>query len=286
MTWSWHIEVKARVFARLACLSLLMVQAGWQLAWAHPDLLLQIEELSRQLQAEPYRADLLGRRGDLYRRHGDFTSAAADLARARLAQPGYPALDYFEALLLLDTEQPGAAAQILDRYLANQPEDASGWVLRARARLALDHPDRAARDFAEAIRRAEAPPPALYRDWAIALAAAGESQWTAAGDAINQGLEQFPRDPALLALGIDLALAGNQPTEAENYFGRLPEKVNQLPQWQFRLELLHCLQGKSKPGCKPSCLQSAKSAMQHQGTQQASPDPSPVCNAPPDGADP
>jgi hypothetical protein len=87
MTLSWCFKV--------CCLVVLSTLATP--AWSHPDLL-QIEELDLALAPRPKDADLLARRGDLYRQHEDYAAAALDLAAARAAQPDYPLLDLFEAM--------------------------------------------------------------------------------------------------------------------------------------------------------------------------------------------
>jgi predicted Zn-dependent protease len=209
--------------------------------WGHQDLLLQIEELDRALASRPADADLLARRGDLYRRHEDYAAAALDLAAARAAQADYPLLDLYEGMLLLDTGNPAGAEELLSRYLKDHPQQASAWILHARAQLALGQAEQAAQDYARAIHDADLPSPELYRDWSLALVAAGEEHWPAAGKAVDSGLERFRQDVSLLALGADIALAENQPDVAKAYVNRLPTAITRLEQWQARLELADCL---------------------------------------------
>ena len=257
MTQSWCF--KACLLIALSTLALP--------AWSHQDLLLQIEELDRALASRPEDADLLARRGDLYRRHEDFTSAALDLAAARAAQPDYPLLDLFEGMLLLDTGNPAGAEALLSRYLNDHPQHASAWILHARAQFALGQAELAAQDYAKAIHYADLPSPELYRDWSLALVAAGQKQWNAASKAVDSGLERFPQDVSLLALGADIALAENQPGAAKAYVNRLPPAITRLEQWQARLELADCLWRASE---NKHCERSAIQGLQRQAGQAGS----------------
>ena len=56
-------------------------------AFAHPDLVLQIEALDIQLESNPTDSESLIKRGDLYRRHEDYNAAATDFAAARKINP-------------------------------------------------------------------------------------------------------------------------------------------------------------------------------------------------------
>ncbi len=240
MVLSWCFKSGCVQIPRFASL-LIILSALVTPAWSHSDLLLQIEELNLAVASRQTDAELLVRRGELYRRHEDFAAAAVDLAAARAAQPDYPLLDLYEGMLLLDTGEPAGAEELLGRYLQDHPRQASAWILRARARLALGQAEPAAQDYAQAIRYADQPSPELYRDWSLALVAARADHWSAARDVVDVGLGLFPREVSLLALGTDIALAENQPGVATAYVKQLPPTITRLGKWQTRLELAGCL---------------------------------------------
>jgi len=200
---------------------------------------------------------LLARRGDLYRQHRDYALAAADFIAARSAQADYRLLDFYEGLLELETGQPDVARQSFSRYLLNQPQHAHAWELRAQSWLALGQPEKAAEDYSQAVLHADQPSPSLYRDWALALVAAGEGHWVGAREVVDRALFRFPLDVALLALGTDTALAQNLPGEARAYLERLPPAVAQVPRWKACIELLNCLEGKAAGDSAGKCLQTA-----------------------------
>jgi tetratricopeptide (TPR) repeat protein len=226
-------------------------------AWSHPDLLLQIEELNLALASRPGDPDLLASRAELHRRHEDYQAAAADLTAARTAKPDYPLLDLYEAMLLLDTGNAESAEVLLSRYLLTYPAQASAWILYARARLAQGRAVEAAEDYAQAVRYADQPSPELYRDWSLALVAAGTEHWRAARDLVDTGLDRFPRDVALVALGSDIALAENQPNIATVYINRLPPTITRLEPWQARHVLTECLGLENASNRRRECQETA-----------------------------
>ncbi len=95
-------------------------------ALGHPDLILQIEALDKQIASDPENAELLGKRGDLHRRHQGFEVAADDFRAARAAEPNYALVDFLEAKLMLDVGKPDLAERLLSRYLVTHPEHAFG----------------------------------------------------------------------------------------------------------------------------------------------------------------
>ena len=238
-------------------------------AWCHADLLLQIENLDRLLLAEPDNASLLAQRGDLYRRHEDYVAAARDFAAARTAQPDYPMLDFYEGQLLLETGDARQAEVLLDRYLLEYPQHAGAWILRAEIQLAMGEAENAANDYAMAVQYADQATPGLYRDWALALVAAGESRWLHASSVVDSGLEVFPRDISLLALGMDIALAEDRPDAAAAYIDRLPPTVTRLAAWQARSDRLDCLKAQAGGEAEWTCRAAAIAALREQASPPA-----------------
>lgn len=231
--------------------------------FAHPDLLLQIEQLDREIATHPQNAELLARRGDLHRRHQDYAAASSDLNAARAADPGYALVDLLEGSLFLDTGRPDRAEQSLSRYLATHPEHAAAWILRARAWLGLDKPASAAEDLQKAIATAGKPGPEVYRLLVLSLAAQGADRGDAALRAVNAGLARFPVEVSLLALGADIALGLDRLGEADSYFRRLPDAVRALPQWQSRMAVADCMSTTGGPQ-RAACAARARENLDRQ----------------------
>lgn len=227
-------------------------------AWGHPDLMLQIEVLTAKLQLQPAEAELLVQRGDLYRRHEDFTAAAEDFTAARNIQPDFPTLDYYQGRLFLEMGDAGLAEALLSRYLVSHADHAAAWALLGQARLSLGQAEAAAADYQQAINRSEKPSPSLYRLQVVALVTAGPSHRESAREVVDTGLDHFPLEVSLLGLGTDIALAENAPEVAAGYIETLPHSIRKLARWQSRIELQQCLGEKSADQVAASaCLQRA-----------------------------
>ena len=211
--------------------------------FAHADLLLQIEEISRQIAQHGENPDLYLKRGALYWRHGGWSASDKDFQKVRELAPGHPLVDWFEARLLIDTDQPGKADALLSRFLRQNPEHGTAYRDRAVARWDLNQPLLSARDYQSAISNSERPSPSLFRSLILSLLAAGRDHAAEAMAEINNGLNRFSRELSLLGLGVDLALARSDPQLAFQLMARLPQGLSDLPQWQFRKAVWYCLDG-------------------------------------------
>src|SRR5438876_8647915 len=112
-----------------------MLLTAWlpRLAWAHADLLLQIEDVTKQLEKEPNNPELYLRRGELRRAHVEWEAAYADYDRALALAPDLAIIDLARGRLFLDSGWPLSARAALDRFLSRQPNHVEALVLRARA---------------------------------------------------------------------------------------------------------------------------------------------------------
>lgn len=231
---------------------------------SHQEIQAQINALDLQIMQHPGDAGLLIKRGDLYRRHGDFPAAERDFLAAEQAQPAADDLAYFRGRLQLDAGQPAAAEQSFSRYLDDHPSQVKALILRAEARLALRQPLAAADDYGQAVLLSESPAPELYRNNALSLVAAGEPHWPAARAVIDSGLTRFALEVGLLALAVDIALAQDDLEGARMYFSRVPEAIRSLPQWTARAALLAGLAA-VKPGERLAALSAAREELLARG---------------------
>lgn len=242
---------------------LILLAALTSPAWGHPDLMVQIEALDAQLEAQPGNVELLLKRGDLYRRHQDYTAAARDFNTARSIDPSHPEIDFYAGRLSLAVGDGMEAERLLARYLADHPHHAAAWTLHAEANIQNSSPGTAAEYFAQAIRSSDRPSPGLYTRYALSLGANGEPSWTGALQLIDEALQRFPLELTLLGIGTDVALAQNHPAEAAWYMQILPQALRDLPQWKKRGEAAECLAG-AESAAQVQCLQQAKASLARQ----------------------
>jgi predicted Zn-dependent protease len=213
--------------------------------YSHTDIELQIAEATRQLEQHPGNADLLLRRGDLYRRHEDRDLALADFTQVRALEPGHSDIDWFEGRLLVETGSPEEGVSLLDRFLLANPGHSIALQNRAQGYLLLTRPKLAAQDYLTVIRLNDKPSPALYNAAAKALVKAGANHYPEAMHVIRQGLQQFPAEISLSGIGTDISLARGDSKTASSLIDQIPAPVQKLYQWQLRLALLNCQLGQN-----------------------------------------
>ncbi len=209
----------------------------------HPDLQLQIDEISKQLALDPDNVELLLSRGDLQRRHENWDLARVDFNRVRELQPGNETVDWYEGRLEVQAGQAVVGVRYLDRFLGANPDHLIALQNRASGYLSLNQPLLAANDYQSVILNSERPAPSLYRANAVALIRAGADHFPAAMEVVLQGLSNFPAEVTLTAIATDLSLAQSDMGTAKRLINELPAPVLNLPQWQTRNALLECQSG-------------------------------------------
>jgi len=224
---------------------------------AHPDLLGQIEALTGQIEAEPENAELLVKRGDLYRRHEDYAASAVDIANARKLAPDNVQIDFYEGRMLYESGDPAGAEGLMAQYLINNPRHVEAWLIRGDANTRLRLPGPASNYYAMALLIGDKPSPEVYRRNILSLTASGESTWVTARQLVDDGLQNFPAEVTLLGLGTDIALAVNRPKAATAYISVLPDALLELPEWQERSALAGCLKSPASDIQEP-CLDEAR----------------------------
>jgi len=209
-------------------------------------LLLQIEELSNQISKDPQNTELIIRRGDLYRRHGDWNAAEIDFQKVRELSPGDMSIDWYEGRLLVESGRYEDGIALLTRLLEQDDQNGGAYRVRAEARWLFKQPLLAARDYQLAIDNSERPSPSLYRSLVLSLVAAGVEHTDEAIKAVDDGLDRFKGEITLLGLGVDLSLSQKDVRQAQRYWKRVPARLTALSQWQFRQAILYCIEGDQK----------------------------------------
>jgi tetratricopeptide (TPR) repeat protein len=190
----------ARVVTGLAALVLGLAPAPR--AFAHDGLHDQIEQVTRRIAETPGDGALYLKRGELYRLHGEWDRALADLDRASRLAPGLAAVEFARGRTLLEAGRPAEARAALDRFLAHAPAHVEALLTRARARAALGEHAGAAADYTRALELMPRPEPDVYLERARALAAADRVEEAVRG--LDEGIARLGPLVTLELCAVDL----------------------------------------------------------------------------------
>jgi predicted Zn-dependent protease len=157
-------------FCRL--LACALACAGFHLN-AHPDLEEAIEATTAKLIEQNYPNALLLERADLFRRHGQFNEALADIDLIEQRTNACAEVMLERAQILLDAGKIKDANAVVQTLLRNHPTICDAFIIRARCESRLGQREAAIQDFTTAINKSSAPGPDLYLERARQLALLG-----------------------------------------------------------------------------------------------------------------
>jgi tetratricopeptide (TPR) repeat protein len=198
----WRVVGKR--FSRYALALLAMFSAPS--VRGHAELLLQIEEATKEIEKNPNIADLYLKRGELHRTHADWDQAFADYERALSLSPGLPTIDLLRGRLFLEAGWPLSARAFLDRSISRNPTYVDAWVLRARALTKLEERLAAADDYDRALSIYPEPGPDLFIERAQVLAAEGPEHYSRALQGLDQGIAKMGPLVTLQLYAVDVEL--------------------------------------------------------------------------------
>lgn len=225
-------------------------------ARAHADLILQIEELTKQIAKEPRNLELYFRRGELHRVHQDWPAALADFDHVLTLDPGNQQVDYAKGRLMADANWLLSAKGYLDRFITRHPRHAEAFTTRARIHTRLQLHLASADDYAAAIRLSPEPGPELFIEQAQTLAGLDPAYVPKAIQGLDEGIQRIGPLVTLQLLAIDLEL------RRTNFNGAL-ERIDAVAQRSPRKETWLARRGEilEKAGRPDDARQAYESAL-------------------------
>lgn len=209
------IERESGYARHAAAVLLLFVLLGPLRVGAHADMLLQIDEVSKEIAKAPANAELYLRRSQLYREHADYETSYADVEKAFSLDPRLPTIDLIRGRLFLDWGWPLSARACLDRFLAVKPKYVDALVLRARALSRMNQRRSAVADYDLALKLSTESGPDLFVERAQLLMTEEREQWAEAVRGLDDGLQRLGPLVTLQLFAIDAEL------KLKNYDGAL-----------------------------------------------------------------
>jgi tetratricopeptide (TPR) repeat protein len=227
---------------------------------AHADLLLQIEDLNKEIAQKPNDPELYLRRGLLRRAHLEYDEAYADYERAAALAPDYKTLDLARGQLFIEAGWPLSARAYLDRFLNRTPDHVDALILRARALTVLQLRMAAAADFDRALTLAPEPGPDLFIERAQVLLSEGDSNLNRALEGIDDGIRKLGPLVTLQLTAIDIELKRKNYDGALTRVDRVAERSPRKESWFARKGEI--LKQAGRPAEARQAYQGALAAMQ------------------------
>lgn len=183
----------------------------------------QITTLTGQLKEHPGQPEILIRRAELQRDHGNLEAARADLMAAIREHPEEPAPLLVLARIEREANRLPAARRNIDAYLARQPEDPAGHRENALIHTAVEQWTEAAEAWSASLQHDPCPQPEPF------LAAARAYQSAASSPAatrralavLQQGIGKHPKVIPLREQAASTCIRLGRFADARGHFGFL-----------------------------------------------------------------
>jgi tetratricopeptide (TPR) repeat protein len=213
-----------RHFTKNLAILLSLAMSNSQLM-AHPELDVQVNALTAQLEEQPANAELYLTRADIRRQHTEFDLALVDISTAERLKPGWSKVSLVRAKTLFDANRIQEAKKAVEQFLAQEPNHASALVLRGRCNLKLCQHEKASSDYGAAIKGFTGPNPELYVERAQLQASMGRFEDAIQG--LDEGVKRFGQAPTLQLATIELERQRGDFAAALRRTGQLLETVRQ-----------------------------------------------------------
>ena len=204
---------------------------GSGIAVAHTAIDQQIVMTTQRIATSPGDYRHLLKRADLYRRHGEWSKAEADIAAAVAVAPdeATPASLYYSGRIYLDAGLPQKARAHLMLFVEQVPEHAEARLLLARSNRQLGSLSDARDQYLAALGMKGVISPELIIEYASILVELGEVDVALAF--LNEENAMRGQLVSLQQYAIQIALFANQYIIARQLVKDLPVAVRQQPRW-------------------------------------------------------
>ena len=229
-------------------------------ARGHAELLLQIEEVTKEIAKDPKNPELYVRRGELRRQHVEWDLAHEDYDRADALSPNLPIVDLLRGRLYSDSGWPLSALACVNHFLSKQPKHPEALVIRARIRTRLGLRHSAAEDYSAAIRMSPEPVPDLFIERAQLLGSLGPEYLAEALRGLDEGIARMGSLVTLQLFAIDVELKQKNFDGALQRVDKIAEKSPRKETWLVRRGEI--LQQAGRPEEARRAYQSALASLQ------------------------
>lgn len=202
MGWAMRDRIARRKALLAICGFVLLAPA----AFAHAGIDERIADVTKEIAAEPARAELYIKRGELHRLHRDWPAALADFEKAARLDPSLDRVLLSRGRLGFESGDYQLARGDLERYIERHPDDHEARLVRARLFRNLQMWPAAVGEYDRLIELLPRPAPEYFIERAEAEAARGSSHVPAALVGLDLGIGKLGPVLSLQEPAIELEL--------------------------------------------------------------------------------
>src|SRR5436190_4352464 len=188
--WQAVLAVKVPMMSRIVLIVAVFCAIAVPLAIAEDDILEAMDAVNRKLAEAPRDPALLVQRSQLYTLKGQYDLAVADLNQAGQVG-GVPSIEYEKAKLFLTAGWNETGLEYASRYVAANPNDYQGYLVRARLLTRLNRLPEAADDYFKVMEKNRETPLDVYIEGAKAVSSEDGAYLPQALKMIEQGITRI-----------------------------------------------------------------------------------------------
>ena len=170
-------------------------------AHGHPGLDEGIAQATAEILARPEATAPRLQRADLYRQHGQFEAALADLTAAEKRDSQLNVVMLARAEVFNDAGELTNALAAVDRFIGVGTNNSRAFILRARCEFKLQCVEGAIADYTRAVEKTPKPEPDIFLERARAQAALGRLAEAVKG--LDEGMARLGAVPSLELAAIE-----------------------------------------------------------------------------------
>ncbi len=212
--------------------------------FAHGELDLQIERVSKRIEKEPHNAILYIKRGQLYAQHKEPKAAKQDYFQARDLDNKLLITDLLLARLLAENNDANSALVYVNLFLKNHPNHSIALITRAKIHQQIRQPDLCQKDLEKALAHLSEPNPSHFISISEAVLLADDSNITDALSWLKKGEEKFGFDIVLKSKEVDLYVQSKQYENAILTIDKILENFQRKEKWLYQKAIIYEESGK------------------------------------------
>ncbi len=202
--------------------------------------------LDHEIINYPQDPTLLIKRGQIFQETKQWNAALTDYTKALTIDPTFYKALYWQGYALQQKGKDKLAKKKLQQYLMHNPSSPSGHKTLAKVYAQLNKNIKAADHYDQAISNDKSPPPQIYLERAHSLFKVSPIPANRITKGLQGAIKQHGSVITYSELLIDLNIKTKKYQKAISWIEKLPENLQQSPQWLIKKAEVENLDGNNK----------------------------------------